>query len=185
VADASAAQTHGHFSKVAYHFQRLQNYPGSRFSWLARVHGQWASKNLDSSEKMSLGGESGVRGYAQGEGTGDHAAIFTGELRYLAQMPGTAPLGGALQLQAFVDQGWVSLHANPWAGWQGANANLANGYSLASAGVGLTWAKKNSFSVRFSLSRTLGSNPGLDINGRDSENGNSNTRAWVQGVLLF
>ena len=185
VFSATTAQAHGRYTKVAYHFQRVQTYKASRFSWLARLDGQWASKNLDSSEKMALGGYAGVRGYAQGEATGDSAAILTVEGRYLAIEPGAGPLGGGVQLSGFWDHGWVRLHENTWAGWQGGNTRLANNYRLASAGLGLTWAKAQSFSVRANVSRTLGSNRGLDIAGRDSENGNSKTRAWVQGVLWF
>ena len=185
IADSTTAQAHGRYTKLAYHLQRVQTYKASRFSWLARLDGQWASKNLDSSEKMALGGYAGVRAYAQGEATGDSAAILTLEGRYLAVEPGAGPLGGGVQLSGFVDHGWVRLHENTWAGWQGGNANLANNYRLASAGLGLTWAKAQSFSVRANISRTLGSNRGVDIAGRDSENGTSKTRAWVQGVLWF
>ncbi len=185
VADAATAQAHGRYTKLAYHLQRVQSYQGSRFSWLVRLDGQWASKNLDSSEKMALGGYAGLRGYAQGEATGDSAAILTGEARFLAIAPGVGPLGGGVQLAGFVDQGWVRLHENTWAGWQGGNARLANNYRLASAGLGVAWAKSQAFSVRANVSRTLGSNRGLDITGRDSENGSSKTRAWVQGVVWF
>jgi len=35
-----------------------------------RVSAQWASKNLDSSQKFGLGGPNGVRAYPSGEGYG-------------------------------------------------------------------------------------------------------------------
>ena len=64
--DAVTAQTHDHFSKLAIHAARLQNLSES-FSIYASIHGQVASRNLDVSEKMELGGMYAVRAYPEGE----------------------------------------------------------------------------------------------------------------------
>src|SRR5690606_26547690 len=70
VIDGVTARTAGSFNRWMPSIMRLQNL-GGHWSLYAQVHGQFASKNLDSSEKFSLGGAYGVRAYAQGEATGD------------------------------------------------------------------------------------------------------------------
>jgi hemolysin activation/secretion protein len=47
-----------------------------------RANAQWAAKNLDSSEKLALGGLQGVRAYPQGEASSDDALILSAELRW-------------------------------------------------------------------------------------------------------
>ena len=69
-ADAASARAQGSYNKLAFTASRLQQVT-SDFSLFAGISGQAASKNLDSAEKMSLGGMDGVRAYPQGEGFGD------------------------------------------------------------------------------------------------------------------
>src|SRR5205085_11147630 len=61
-ADAATARTNGHFDKLTYSAMRLQRL-GGPFSLYGAVNGQLASKNLDVSEKMELGGMNAVRAY--------------------------------------------------------------------------------------------------------------------------
>ena len=65
-ADAATARTNGGFNKVSYRASRLQNL-GGPFSLYAGINGQVASKNLDVSEKMELGGMNAVRAYPEGK----------------------------------------------------------------------------------------------------------------------
>ena len=46
----------------------------------ARLRGQWANRNLDSQNRFSLGGASGVRAYTTVDGFGDDAALLTLEV---------------------------------------------------------------------------------------------------------
>ena len=50
-------------------------------SLYAAFNGQVASKNLDNSEKMGLGGPAGVRAYPTGEAYGDQGYILNLEAR--------------------------------------------------------------------------------------------------------
>jgi hypothetical protein len=70
------------------------------------VSGQTASKNLDSSEKFSLGGINGVRAYPQGEASGDEGYRGTVELRHNV-MPN-------VQATVFYDWGKVTINRNPF-----------------------------------------------------------------------
>jgi hemolysin activation/secretion protein len=66
-------QTRGSFHKVNLDVVRLQSLPAG-LSLMAHLSWQQADTNLDSSEKLSLGGASGVRAYPSGEATGDTGA---------------------------------------------------------------------------------------------------------------
>ena len=58
--DDSGLDTRGHYAKLAFQFTRLQRLT-DRLSLQVRASGQRAAKNLDSSEKLSLGGAYAVR----------------------------------------------------------------------------------------------------------------------------
>ena len=56
------------------------------------MRGQLAFDNLDSSEKMELGGAYGVRAYPEGEAFGDEGYIATAEARLmLDSLTGSLP----------------------------------------------------------------------------------------------
>ncbi|MBV9191772.1 MAG: ShlB/FhaC/HecB family hemolysin secretion/activation protein, partial [Betaproteobacteria bacterium] len=78
--DDATAQANGSYKKVAYSYTRLQRL-GESFSLYAGLSGQFASKNLDSSEKFALGGPTGVRAYPTGEAVGDEGLLANLELR--------------------------------------------------------------------------------------------------------
>jgi hemolysin activation/secretion protein len=179
-ADASAYRSAGRYQKFSYGLARLQKLPGA-FTLFANFTGQDARKNLDSSEKLYLGGPSGVRAYPGSEGGGDSAQIINLEVRY--DWPGVTPLG-PLQLQAFYDQGWTQRHhdtrsiAIP-------TATQQNRYGIAGAGVGFSLMKPGSHVIRASLAQKLGSNPGRTSTGLDADSRADDTRFWLQAILLF
>lgn len=103
--DAVAARTAGSYSKWAWSLERQQAVArGVSFSASAR--GQSASKNLDSSEKFSLGGPGGVRAYASGEASGDEGWLVSLELRYA--------ITEWLRASVFHDTGKVKVNAKPY-----------------------------------------------------------------------
>lgn len=107
--DALTAEAAGTYHKGTASFSRLQALGGG-FSLYAAVSGQWADKNLDSSEKFTLGGPNGVRAYGVGEAAGDQGVLGRLELRkYLGSFNG-AIAEGAL----FADAGRVRVNKNPW-----------------------------------------------------------------------
>ncbi len=108
--DEATARTDGNYTKGAYSFTRLQRL-GETLSLYGGLAGQFASKNLDSSEKFVLGGPFGVRAYPTGEAIGDEGLLVNLELRHEFR-PG-------LQLAAFLDHGQIRLHRNEWDGLAG------------------------------------------------------------------
>ncbi|HEY8571480.1 ShlB/FhaC/HecB family hemolysin secretion/activation protein [Phenylobacterium sp.] len=167
--DAATARTNGGYHKLAFEISRLQNLPGP-VSLYGSLRGQVASKNLDPSEKMELGGLYGVRAYPEGEAYADQGFIATIEGRMAA--PGWAGrFPGQLQLVGFVDAGSVTINKDPWA--PGDNTR-----SLSAAGVGLTWADQHNLLVKISYAHRLGDEPAFSAHDRSG-------RVWVQVSKLF
>ena len=102
--DATTAATQGRFNKVTLDVARIQKIAGD-LSFYGRYSGQWANKNLDSSEKFNLGGYYGVRAYPVGEGAGDKGWLTQLELRY--SIDGATPF-------FFYDFGQTNINARPW-----------------------------------------------------------------------
>jgi hemolysin activation/secretion protein len=68
------------YSKVEMGLVRIQRLPVG-FTLLLNGTGQWSPDRLPSSEEFHLGGAGTVRGYAQGERSGDSGLAATAELR--------------------------------------------------------------------------------------------------------
>lgn len=110
--DTITAQAAGNYSKTNAAFSRLQQLGGG-FSVLASVNAQFANRNLDASEKMSLGGPNGVRAYPVGEAAGDEGVLGRLELR--KQFGRFDQLGGAIvEGTLFADAGRVTINKTPW-----------------------------------------------------------------------
>lgn len=167
--DAQTAQSNGHYNKLGFGVMRLQNVTET-ISLYGAINGQLASKNLDVSEKMELGGMYGVRAYPEGEAFADQGYLMTLEARMLlpkfsAQMP------GQMQLVAFVDTGTVTINKNPWAAG-------SNSRTLSGAGVGLNWTDPDNFMVRAYYARKLGNEVATSAP-------DASGRFWIQAVKYF
>lgn len=160
----ASAQSNGSFTKLAYTLNRLQRVSDSDTLFLS-LAGQRASKNLNSSEKFSLGGASGVRAYPQGEGSGDQGWLATVEVRHSL----TSQLQGVL----FYDAGSVDISHNPYAAGD-------NSRSIAGAGLGLN-GQYGRLQFRTSVAwRTSGGQPTSE-----PASVKRNPRWWVQASLPF
>ncbi len=119
--DAVTARTSGAFVKANLDIARIQRLSGP-LSLYARYSGQWASQNLDASEKFNLGGHYGVRAYPLGEGVGDSGWLAQLELRYAL---------GTVTPFLFVDGGRTRANTTPW------DAPSAVVRKIGAAGVGM------------------------------------------------
>ncbi|OLS63710.1 ShlB/FhaC/HecB family hemolysin secretion/activation protein [Pseudomonas putida] len=159
--DDLTAGTQGRFHKLNPSLVRLQRLT-ERFSLYGQLQGQWADGNLDSSEKISLGGAYGVRAYPQGEASGDQGWLANLELRYA--------LTDAWQLSTFVDHGEVRLNKDTW-------SNGENHRRLSAAGVGASWAAYG-WQVNAVAAWKLGNDdPQSDVD--------RSPRVWAQVVRFF
>jgi hemolysin activation/secretion protein len=97
--DAAGPRTEGRYGKFVANVYRIQSL-GEDWRLGASYSGQWASKNLDSSEKMSVGGLIGVRAYPLGEAPGDNVQLVQLELRYKGVQLGPAQISPYVFLDA-------------------------------------------------------------------------------------
>lgn len=96
--------TAGHFTRTTLTAQRQQTVT-REVSLLLHLTWQMAGKNLDSSEKLSLGGPTTLPGYVSGEASGDSGAFVKLALRWQA-LP-------ELAITAFTDYGKLQLSHDP------------------------------------------------------------------------
>jgi len=167
--DALTAGSHGHYDKLGINLMRVQQL-NDIVSLYGSVSGQWASENLDISEKMSLGGMYGVRAYPQGEAFADEGYLATLEARVL--LPALSErLPGQVHLIGFADSGTVRINHDPW-------DNADNHRTLSGAGVGVNWIEYNNFSVKAYYAHKLG-------NEKATSAPDSSGQFWVQLVKYF
>ncbi|OPY73001.1 MAG: Heme/hemopexin transporter protein HuxB precursor [Syntrophorhabdus sp. PtaU1.Bin058] len=176
--DDAGPRTQGTFMRATYSLARLQRIT-QRVALFGSLKGQFASYNLDSSQKFILGGPTGIRAYPVGEAPGDEGHTLTLETRYdVPFMPSWA----ATQLTGFIDAGWVKLHRSPWPG-SVTSASGKNEYVLSGAGVGINVGKPGLYSVRASYAHKVGPNDGRSVSGNDADNLNDNGRFWLQLII--
>ena len=174
--DASTAQTAGTFYKVRYALSRQQQL-GNSVSLYTAFSGQWAHKNLDSSEKFYLGGSGGVRAYPSSEGGGSLGQMLNVELRW--QLP------EGMNLVGFYDHGRVTQNVNN----SFAGAPALNSFALKGAGVGLGWRHSSGLNLQATYARRIGQNPNpitTDVNrGADQDGTLRRNRLWLTASLAF
>lgn len=120
--DAASARSQGSFAKLAYMLNRMQRITDND-TLSAYVSGQWADRNLNSSDKYALGGVYGVRAYPQGEAIGDEGTLVNLELRHRFH----PQIQGVL----FYDYGRVKINHDNF------TANFDNTRTLAGVGLGI------------------------------------------------
>jgi hemolysin activation/secretion protein len=167
--DDLSVRSNGNFNKLSFAATRLQNLVG-RTTLYGSLSGQLASKNLDISEKMGIGGVGGVRAYPGGEAYGDEGVLATIELRHALPLPDYLP-SGRFQVIGFYDIGTVTLNRNRFAAGDQRR-------TLSGAGVGLDWFGTNGLSVKMHYAVKTGNE---DATSAPDKSG----RFWVQAVKYF
>ncbi len=160
--DAAGRRTEGGFNKFTFQLSRLQAL-APRHSLYLSVGGQWASKNLDPSEKLSLGGARAVRAYPSSEALVDQGWISTVEYRWA-----------------------VTDEITPYVFFDAAHGKRAkrvnepgNGVSLRGAGLGFSWGRAGNFSVNATLAWRVGTDRAV------TDGGGRNPRFFIQAQKVF
>lgn len=165
--DQLSAKTHGPYSKVALSFGKIQQINSSDQLSL-KFSSQYAFKNLDGAEQLSLGGSSGVRAYPSGEGSGSHG--FLTNFEYKKQ------LFDNFSISAFYDYGMVQVYKNTYSGWNSTNSSHKNQYFLQGAGVGASLVLNEYASISYQYAKKIGNNNGKDTDGNNSDGLNLSER---------
>ncbi len=167
--DASTARSDGHYDKLAFNFSRLQNVTSS-LGLYAALEAQLATKNLDVSEKMGLGGATAVRAYPEGEAYVDDGVRLRLEARWLVrQLPAYVP--GQLQAVGFFDSGTGRPNRDAWDA-------TPNRRTLSAGGIGLNWFGASRFVVRANYAHKIGAAAATSAP-------DSSGRFWINAVTYF
>lgn len=127
--DAATLRTQGSYTKYTLAASRLQQINANWLVYLS-FQRQFATKNLDASEKIVLGGAYGVRAYAPTEGIGDDGTLSTVEFRRRLVYDF---IPGNTILTLFWDYGSVKANHEPLPDVTN-NRRTIQGY-----GIGLNW----------------------------------------------
>lgn len=124
-APPAGPDTEGSFSKLTLNLfrrQAISNTVGLNLQWKQQV----ASTNLDSSEKLSIGGAQTLTAYPGSQTTADEGGVGKVELRWQAR--------DNLSLGAFAEYAHLKLLHHPIAG------NTSNHANFRDVGLALNWA---------------------------------------------
>jgi len=163
LADEATAKTQGGFSKWNVSLARWQNVSQQNSLYLA-FYGQWTTTNLDSAEKLSVGGPASVRAHDVGTLSGDAGYLVIGEFRH--DLGSGAGSSGRWQTVAFVDTAHVKVNAHAWH----AGPNEA---TLTGVGIGINWTGLKQWRSKAYIATQIGSTPIL-------LNNSASTRVWIE-----
>jgi hemolysin activation/secretion protein len=136
--DQASYQSQGAYAKLSLTGSRLQALPNKSYLFFSAT-AQLASQNLDSSEKLSLGGINGVRAYPVTESPSDEGLIASWEYRKpfsYERWP------GEWVFSIFGDYAASHQHQKPL------ETDIGNTRKLMSHGVGLTYARANGWLIK-------------------------------------
>lgn len=167
--DQKTARTEGRFSKWSYGFTRQQNLD-DQWNLTTAFSGQWASQNLDSSEKFYIGGPTSVRAYPASEAGGSRGYQFNIDLH--------RPFDGDKTVGVFYDHGRVTVAAQPWD--QSLNKLDLHGY-----GVSAQWQMLPKTRLKALASWRTGRNPNPTSTGMDQDGTLKSPRVWLEAAHSF
>lgn len=144
----------------------------------ARITGQAASSILYSGERLSIGGESSVRGYRESLVLADEGLVGSVELARPFSLSGSSPGSrrfdwGAFTIAAFADAAYARNRAPP----------AAAPDAVGSLGLALTWQPSDALSLRVAYGHAL-----VDVDptgSRDIQDDGVHIRLFVRPLHLF
>ncbi|MBY4890745.1 ShlB/FhaC/HecB family hemolysin secretion/activation protein, partial [Pantoea sp. DY-15] len=110
---------------------------------LSSIYGQWSPDRLYGSERLTLGGESSVRGFKEQYLSGDAGGYLRNELSYSLF---TLPVLGDVSALAAIDGGWLKSDAQNrestgtlWGSAVGLSTRGRNFYTQYTVGIPLSY----------------------------------------------
>lgn len=163
----AALAIRGSYAKLSWDVQRRQ-FLGEKHTLLGKFRGQLPTTNLDTSEKISLGGPNGIRAYPVGDSPSDTALLASLEWQYSLGVVGK---GFTLIPNVFVDYGFSKLDKDP--------SISPNTRHLWGVGAGLLAFKPNVAQFSLALARRADGDPQQSLVDDDRY------RLWLQAVVSF
>jgi hemolysin activation/secretion protein len=175
--DATEARTQGPYEKERLTISRLQFIDGKHAIFVSASK-QWASKNLDSSEKLYLGGASGVRAFPNSEAGGSTGVTATLELR--------REWNAQWQTTVFYDYGRVAQFKVPFrADGTSLLTDQSNELMLHGRGVSVTYRFVSGAELKATVSRRVSPNPRPTSEGTDNDGTLRLNRVWLTASIPF
>ncbi|MDY4281083.1 MAG: ShlB/FhaC/HecB family hemolysin secretion/activation protein [[Pasteurella] mairii] len=154
------------FSLINYSLSHEQYLPAS-FALNLSISGQFTDKNLDSSQKMLLGGTWGARGYQAGDASVDEGHVAQVELKHYAPFFKQ----NLLISSVFYDYGIGKQYKNA----RNLNQEVKNTVRLQSIGMAYTFSAPNNYSLSMSYAKPVGKK---DVK-------TDNHQIWLSAVKTF
>ncbi len=171
-ADQMGPHTEGLFSKVRLNGTITEPITDTT-SFFSSFTSQRSNKNLDTSEKMQLGGESGVRAFPTGEGAGSEGEMVSFELRQM--------VNENVRLSVFYDIGRIYQYRD--AAYPGGPQN--NAYVLKGYGLGFAYTAADGLQFKMTWATRQGDNPNPTQTGMDQDGTYDRNRYWLQVSMPF
>lgn len=174
---AGGAKTDGKFQKLNVELFRIQRV-AEKLNLHVVANFQHTNKNLDSSEKMSLGGASGVRAYPSGEASGDEGRRLSIDAKY--NLISGSKLGD-VNLSIFYDYGKIKQYKNT----HDISMTTPNHYSLEGWGVSADLISSGIYFVKIGWADAIGGNPGKTSAGKNNDGRGDSSRYWLMASVQF
>lgn len=159
-------QPKSHFTVYNYRLSHEQILPKS-FAFNIGINGQFADKTLESSQKMLLGGLSGVRGHQAGAASVDEGHLIQTEFKHYLPVFSQSVLVSSL----FYDYGLGKYYKKGQFLAQG----VKNSVKLQSVGAGLSLSDIGNYAINASIAKPLDNN----INNADKH------QFWLSMIKTF
>ncbi len=168
----------GRFWKTVFSVARQQSFKNS-WSLTSTLQAQQANKNLESSEKFTLGGANSIRAFPGSEGAGSRGFTIKNEL--------TKIINDDLQISVFYDWGWVHkyiIRRGPQGQKLPLYDNELNTGSMSGYGFNINYNPINDLNINLTLARRAKPNPfaiqnNPEKNGLDSDGTLKMNRLWL------
>ena len=170
IRDLEGPNTNGNFTKLRYAANRIQAITSSLSAYMG-ASGQVASKNLDSSEQLYLGGPYSVRAYATGQGNASQGNLMTFELRQALPMK--------LLLTGFYD--YANVQTYKTSGFT--PSSYSNTYALQGLGSSLGWSGPMGLQIKAIWAMRTGNLPASVSQTLSGNGGTSSNRFWLTASL--
>jgi len=174
---AGGAKTNGSFEKSTLQFLRIQRVT-EKLNLQLLANAQFSNKNLDSSEKLSLGGATGVRAYPSGEASGDEGRKISLDAKYNLK---SGTRFGDIIASVFYDYGKIRQYKDTL----DISMTTPNEYSLEGWGVALDLISAGKYNVKVGWADAIGGNPGKTSEGKNSDGRGDLSRYWFLASAQF
>ncbi len=184
--DLSGQNTQGRFKRLKWNLSRNQ-FLTDTWALNFDATGQFANRNLDSSEKLYLGGINGIRAYPTSEGSGSDGYIMKLELRKF--------LPYNFNASVFMDHGRIqqyhddkNLEGEPLIQEPiGAGENaIPNRYILNGYGATLAWNGPYNSTIKATYATRIKDNPNPATDKVSDQDGSLRRHVlWLSGSIAF